>query len=136
MKVLEFAFDSRDGDGNTYRPFCYPQKCIAYVGTHDNDTACGWMKSAPAKDRRVAKEYLGLSGREGYNWGMMRAIWASRADVAIVTAQDLLGLGSEARMNTPSTLGNNWVWRALPGVFDEQLAAKIRNKMELYARLP
>ena len=136
MKVLEFAFDSRDGDGNDYRPYRYPEKCIAYVGTHDNDTACGWMKTAPAKDRRVAKEYLGLSGREGYNWGMMRAIWESRADTAIVTSQDLLGLGSEARMNIPSTLGNNWVWRAMPGVFDKQLAKKIRGKMEIYARLP
>ena len=136
MKVLEFAFDSRDGNGNYYRPYLYPKKCIAYVGTHDNDTACGWMKTAPAKDRRVAKEYLGLSGREGYNWGMMRAIWESNADTAIVTAQDLLGLGSEARINVPSTLGNNWVWRAMPGVFDEQLAEKIRGKMEIYARLP
>lgn len=136
MKVLEFAFDSRDGGGNDYRPYRYPEKCIAYVGTHDNDTACGWMKTAPAKDRRVAKEYLGLSGREGYNWGMMRAIWESRADTAIVTSQDLLGLGSEARMNIPSTLGNNWVWRAMPGVFDKQLAKKIRGKMEIYARLP
>ena len=136
MKVLEFAFDSRDGDGNDYRPYRYPEKCIAYVGTHDNDTACGWMKTAPYKDRRIAKEYLGLSGREGYNWGMMRAIWASRADTAIVTSQDLLGLGSEARMNIPSTVGNNWVWRAMPGVFDKQLAKKIRGKMEIYARLP
>ena len=67
---------------------------------------------------------------------MMRAIWESRADTAIVTSQDLLGLGSEARMNIPSTVGNNWVWRAMPGVFDKQLAKKIRGKMEIYARLP
>ena len=136
MKVLEFAFDSRDGNSNDYRPYCYPKKSIAYVGTHDNDTACGWMVTAPAKDRAVAKEYLGLSKREGYHWGMMRAIWESNADIAIVQAQDLLGLGSESRMNTPSTLGGNWTWRAKAGAFDGALAEKTWSKMELYARLP
>ena len=136
MKVLEFAFDSRDGNGNDYRPYLYPEKCVAYVGTHDNDTAAGWMKTAPASDRKVAREYLNLNRTEGYHWGMMRGIWASPAELAIVQAQDILGLGSEARMNTPSTLGNNWTWRAPEGAFDQNLAKKCREKMELYGRLP
>ena len=133
MKVLEFAFGTREG--NEYRPYHYPSKCVVYVGTHDNDTACGWMKTASVTDRKIAREALNLTRAEGYAWGMMRAIWDSPADTAIVQAQDLLELGSEARMNIPSTTGNNWMWRALPGVFTDALAEKLRSKTELYGRL-
>ena len=133
MKVLEFAFGTREG--NEYRPYHYPAKCVVYVGTHDNDTACGWMKTASVTDRKIAREALNLTRAEGYAWGMMRAIWDSPADTAIVQAQDLLELGSEARMNIPSTTGNNWMWRALPGVFTDELAEKLRSKTELYGRL-
>ena len=135
MKVLEFAFDSRD-TGSDYLPHCYPTHCVAYTGTHDNDTILGWMASAPKKDVSFAKAYLRLSSREGYHWGMMRGAWASPADLAIMQAQDLLGLGSEARMNIPSTLGENWKWRALPGVFTPQLARRLRREMKVYQRLP
>ncbi len=133
MKVLEFAFGTREG--NEYRPYRYPQKCVAYVGTHDNDTACGWMKTVSVTDRKIAREAINLTRAEGYAWGMMRAIWDSPADTAIVQAQDLLELGSEGRINIPSTTGNNWTWRALPGVFTDDLAEKLRLKMELYGRL-
>ena len=133
MKVLEFAFGTREG--NEYRPYHYPAKCVVYVGTHDNDTACGWMKTASVTDRKIAREALNLTRAEGYAWGMMRAIWDSPADTAIVQAQDLLELGSEARMNIPSTTGCNWTWRALPGVFTDELAGKLRSKTELYGRL-
>ena len=95
----------------------------------------GWFETAPAPDIAHALDYLKLTREEGYHWGMMRAAWASVADLAIVQAQDLLGLGHEARMNTPSTLGGNWCWRALPGAFDEALAARVRLQMELYGRL-
>ena len=135
MKVLEFAFDSRD-TGSDYLPHCYPTHCVAYTGTHDNDTILGWMATAPKKDVSFAKAYLRLSSREGYHWGMMRGAWASPADLAIMQAQDLLGLGTEARMNIPSTLGENWKWRALPGVFTPQLAHRLRREMEVYQRLP
>lgn len=70
------------------------------------------------------------------NWGMMRGIWSSVADLAVVQAQDVLGLGHEARMNTPATLGGNWCWRALPGAFTPELAQKLHDAMELYGRLP
>ena len=135
MKVLEFAFDSRD-TGSDYLPHCYSPHCVVYAGTHDNDTIQGWMASAPKKDVSFAKAYLRLSKREGYHWGMMRSAWASPADLAVMQFQDLLGLGSEARMNTPSTLGNNWKWRALPGTFDEKLSKRLYREMKVYQRLP
>jgi len=136
MKVLEFAFDSRDGSGGDYLPHSYPTHCVAYIGTHDNDTAQGWMLTADPGDVAYAKDYLRLTESEGYHWGMMRALWASTADLTVVQAQDLLGLGSESRMNTPSTVGSNWRWRALPGRFTPDLAAKLRHCMKLYGRLP
>ena len=135
MKVLEFAFDDREA-GSDYLPHCYTPRCVVYAGTHDNDTILGWLASAPRKTAAYAKEYLRLSRREGYNWGVMRSAWASPADLAVMQMQDLLGLGSEARMNTPSTVGNNWKWRALPGSYGPELAAKLRREMETYQRLP
>ncbi len=135
MKVLELAFDSRD-PAPGYLPHCYPANCVAYPGTHDNDTIQGWLASAAPEDAAFAKAYLRLSKREGYHWGMMRAAWASPADLAVIQAQDLLGLGSEARMNTPSTLGGNWQWRALPGSFSPRLARRLRRETEVYQRLP
>ena len=136
MKVMEFAFDSRDGSGSEYLPHNFIRDCVAYTGTHDNETILGWMASADLADVSRAVEYLRLSKEEGYHWGMMRALWASVADLTVVQAQDLLGLGKEARMNTPSTVGTNWLWRALPDSFTEELAAKLRHEMELYGRMP
>ena len=135
MKVLEFAFGSREL-GSAYLPHCYPTNCVVYTGTHDNDTIRGWMASAPRKEAAFAKEYLRLSRGEGYHWGMMRAAWASPAGLAVVQMQDLLGLGSEARMNIPSTLGGNWQWRALPGSYGPKLARRLHREMKVYQRLP
>ncbi|MEY8515689.1 4-alpha-glucanotransferase [Lachnospiraceae bacterium 29-84] len=134
MKLLQFAFDSReDGD---YLPHNYPTNCVVYAGTHDNDTVLGWMETAPKGCAAFAKEYLKLDKREGLNWGLMRGVWASVGDTAVVTMQDLLGLGSEARMNTPSTLGGNWTWRMEPDAITERLAHKVYQKTALYGRLP
>ena len=135
MKVLEFAFDSRDANSAEYFPHKYLPHCVAYTGTHDNDTVNGWMKTARPDDVAHAKEYLGLTEEEGYNWGMMRALWKTEANLTIVQAQDLLGLGSESRMNTPSTVGSNWRWRALPGSFHDALAERVREEMKRYGRL-
>ncbi len=134
MKVLEFAFDSREE--SDYLPHNYGRHCVAYVGTHDNDTALGWMNTAAQPDREFAVDYLKLTQAEGYHWGLMRGAWASAADLAVVQAQDLLGLGSEGRMNVPSTLGDNWKWRALPGDFSPELARHLRHETEVYRRLP
>ena len=133
MKVVQFAFDSREG--SNYLPHTYPTNCVVYTGTHDNDTIMGWMKTAPKASVKFAKEYLNLTKEEGYNWGMMRGAWGSVADTAIVTMQDIIGAGSEARMNTPSTLGGNWEWRATSDQIDNKLAKRVYKYMEMYGRL-
>ena len=135
MKVLQFAFDSRDGSGEEYLPHRFETHCVAYTGTHDNDTILGWFKDADAEDTAYAREYLKIKDDSALHWDMMDALWESVAEMTIVTAQDLLGLGSEARMNRPSTLGGNWQWRARPGAFTTELSVKIRNKMQQYGRL-
>ena len=134
MKLLQFAFDAReDGD---YLPHNYGRNSVVYAGTHDNDTILGWLQEAPYDCVAFAKEYLKLDQAEGYHWGIMRGAWSSVSDTAIVTMQDLLGIGSEGRMNTPSTLGCNWMWRMRPDALDDALAEKIRRQVELYGRLP
>ena len=135
MKVLQFAFDSRDSGGPNYIPHNYPVHCVAYVGTHDNDTAAGWMTSAAPEDVEEAVRYLCLNEKEGFHWGLMRGLWSSVAERTIVQAQDLLGLGSDTRMNTPSTMGTNWQWRSLPGVFDDALAQKLYRCMIRFERI-
>lgn len=135
MKVLEFAFDRRDSNNSDYLPYNYTKHCVAYIGTHDNDTVQGWFTSADPEDVAYAIDYLRLNDAENYHWDMMCALWSSVADLAIVQAQDILGLGSDSRMNTPSTLGNNWVWRVLPGSLNDTLAEKLRYYTELYGRL-
>jgi 4-alpha-glucanotransferase len=134
MKVLEFAFDRRDASSNDYLPYKYTSNCVAYTGTHDNDTVQGWFHSASPEDTAYAKEYMRLENPDEYHWGMMQELWSSAAGLTIVQAQDLLGLGSESRMNTPSTLGTNWTWRALPGSFDAALGERLLHCMELYGR--
>lgn len=136
MKILEFAFDKRDANSVEYLPYKYMPNSVAYTGTHDNDTVAGWMTSANPEDVECAVEFLGLNETEGYNWGMMRALWSTMSEVTVVQMQDVLGLGSEARMNAPSTVGKNWRWRALPGSYGSELAQKLWHKMELYGRLP
>ncbi len=137
MKVLQFAFDSRDDVGNVYLPHNYERNCVAYAGTHDNNTIMGWFAEISSEDAAYAKEYLRISEeQEGeLHWGVIRALWSSVADLVIVQAQDLLGLGGEARMNTPSTLGENWKWRANAGAFTDELAYKLRELTQLYGRL-
>lgn len=134
MKLIQFAFDTReDGD---YLPHNYTRNCVVYAGTHDNDTIIGWMNTAPKNCVAYAKEYLKLDMAEGYHWGVMRGVWSSVGDMAVVTMQDILGIGSEGRMNIPSTLGCNWKWRMKEGCLDDKLAAKIRNYVEVYGRAP
>ena len=135
MKVLEFAFDRRDSGQNLYLPHNYPVNCIAYVGTHDNDTALGWTHTADPEDVAVAREYLNLTEDEGISWGMMRGIWASAAQYTIVQMQDVLGLDSVGRINTPSTTGDNWKWRATPGYLNPELAQRLYRMTKLYGRL-
>ncbi len=134
MKVLQFAFDDR-GE-SVYLPHLYTNNYVAYTGTHDNDTTEGWFANATEGERRFATEYAGLSQEEGYAWGMIRTIYASVADLCICPMQDVLSLGSWARMNTPSTLGGNWQWRMTPGQLKEEYAQRLRRLGKTYGRLP
>ena len=135
MKVLQFAFDT--DEENDYLLHNFTKNSVAYAGTHDNDTIIGYMtKTTPRKTRKRARNYLRLTRREGYNWGFMKAVWSSNSDTAIVTMQDLLGLGNEARMNYPSTVKDNWQWRAKPDYITVELAEKIRYYTVLYQRIP
>ena len=133
MKVLEFAFDSRED--SDYLPHNYTRRCVVYTGTHDNSTVMGWASSANPDDVAFAVDYLAMTAKEGLNWGMMRGAWSSVADLAIVQMQDVLGLGDEARINTPSTVGLNWRWRMDKKALTAKLAQKLRHYMELYRRL-
>ncbi len=132
MKLLQFAFDGGRGD-NAYLPHNHIKNSVVYTGSHDNDTILGWLAHAPAWAVEYAAEYMQLS-KEEPNWGMMRTALASVADTAVLTMQDLLDLGSEARMNTPSTTGDNWKWRMRPGVCTPQLAQRIRHEVINYGR--
>ena len=132
MKILEFAFGG-DND-NEYLPHLYPENCVVYTGTHDNDTVMGWRSEADDNTLRHAYEYCHLSDEEGFNWGIIRTAYESRAKYAIIPMQDLLGLGSEARINTPSTLGGNWEWRIDAASLTDELAAKLMGMVNTYNR--
>ncbi len=134
MKVLQFAFDSREE--SDYLPHNYSPKCVVYTGTHDNDTINGWMTSAPADDVKTAYRYLGVNEGDSLCWPMMRAAQMSVADTCILMMPDLVGLGSEGRINTPSTLGGNWLWRIKGECINDWLAKVLREMTALYGRLP
>ena len=132
MKVLEFAFDSKED--NDYLPHNYGSNCVVYTGTHDNDTVIGWYPTLSRADRKFVRDYLGIRSIRNLNWDMIRLAFASVADTAIVPMQDLLGLGSEARMNIPSTLGINWMWRMKEEDLTDALAEKLLRLTEIYGR--
>ena len=133
MKVLEFAFDSREP--SNYLPHTYSPNCVCYVGTHDNETAMQWWKKINRDDSRFARRYLGLSSREGVNWGLIRGGMGSVAELFVAQLQDYLGLGAEARINEPGTPTGNWTWRLTPGMLTDELAEKIREYARMYGRL-
>ena len=132
MKILQFAFDSREAAN--YLPHTYPRHCVCYAGTHDNSTLMGWKNDAAPDDIATAREYLGLNEEEGFHWGILRGGQSSVADLFVAQMQDYLGLGSEARMNTPGILGGNWQWRMLPGQITEDLTKRIARMTSLYGR--
>ncbi len=116
MKVLQFAFrlDAED----PFLPHNYPVNCVAYTGTHDNDTVRGWYDSAPETERDFCRRYLSRSGTD-ISWDMIRSVWSSVAMMSLAPLQDFLNLGSEARMNFPGKLGGNWTWRMAASAMDE-----------------
>jgi 4-alpha-glucanotransferase len=136
MKVMEFAFDTREPSAKDYLPHCYTENSVVYTGTHDNLTLKQWFDEAADEDIENAVRYLGLNDREGYVWGMIRGAMGSVSKLCIVQMQDYLEVGREGRMNHPGTLTSaNWTWRARPGFASDALAQKIRTATELYGRM-
>jgi len=145
MQVLEFAFDDGE-DGRRYLPHRYPQHTVAYTGTHDNDTVRGWFDERPrpgdaahaaalARRRRRVLDYVGSDGRE-LNWDLIGLLMRSAANTVILPVQDLLGLGSRARMNVPGTPTGNWRWRLEPGALDRRLLERLGSLTRATERAP
>ena len=132
-QVLQFDFGS-DLQSNSIPPAPHPQKSVIYTGTHDNDTTAGWYGKLPGTQREALQKKLGVSDRE-IVWAMIREALASPADTAMVPAQDLLELGSEARMNFPGLAKGNWGWRLKDGVLSQKLAQRLRSLTIEYGRL-
>lgn len=133
MKVLQFAFDSREE--SDYLPHNYTNNCVVYTGTHDNETMRGWYEHTNRHDRSFARRYLDIHSTKNIAWKFIRCAFMSVADTAIIPMQDYLNLGDEARINTPSTLGGNWIWRMQHGVCTEDLAEQMRSLAKIYGRL-
>ncbi len=134
MKVLQFAFDSREE--SDYLPHTYPENSVCYVGTHDNQTVVQWLQEAAEADVALAKKYLGLNEEEGFAWGMIRGSMGSVSRLCIIQMQDYLELGAFARMNFPGVLSSdNWTWRARKGFLTEELTKRIYELTKRYGRM-
>ena len=137
MKVLQFAFDSRDtGSARDYLPHNYTENAVVYTGTHDNDTTIGWFEAISDDDWNLAREYLCdfYTPDEEMDQPFVALAMQSIARMCIIPMQDYLGLGSEARMNTPSTIGCNWRWRMTEDQFTEDLCRDILAQTRRYGR--
>jgi 4-alpha-glucanotransferase len=133
MRILQFGFG---GDaGNLHLPHNYINNCAAYTGNHDNDTSSGWFNSLGKPESKHCLEYLNSDGND-IHWDMVHAVWASVADTAIAPMQDILGLGSEGRMNLPASIGGNWDWRLTDNIALPDLAQRLKKLTDLYGRLP
>lgn len=138
MRVLQFAFVD-ESPANPHKPHNFIRDCVVYTGTHDNDTSAGWFAAISHDRDRAEKEaallYMGRNGADAV-WNFIRLALSSVANTAILPMQDILGLGSEARMNTPSTVGSNWNWQMLEDYLNSELALRLRKMNQLYGRLP
>jgi 4-alpha-glucanotransferase len=132
MRVLQFAFGEGESD---HLPHRHVPRCVVYTGTHDNDTTLGWFVAATPAERARVLDYVGGDGVEPH-WDLIRAAFTSVAEWAIVPLQDVLGLGGEARMNTPGQATGNWLWRATAGQLRGEEAGRLRRLAEVSGRLP
>ena len=138
MKVLEFAFDSRDsGCANDYLPHNYTENSVAYTGTHDNETLAGWWKNITSEEQRLARDYLCDYATPGKRLprSFISLIMRSRAQLCMVPMQDYMGLDNRCRMNQPSTVGINWKWRLRDGDLTEELQKDIYAVTLRYGRM-
>lgn len=133
MKIIEFAFGG--GTDNEYLPHNYNPNMVVYGGTHDNETVMGYFGAQTAKELKYAYEYMGITSKKEISDAVLRTAYASVASIAIFQVQDILGLGNEARMNTPSTVGDNWKWRMTAGQLTAEHAKKLNKLAKLYGRL-
>ena len=131
MKILQFAFP---GEDNLDRPHHYTQNSVAYTGTHDNDVVNGWYEKLSESERKLVSEYLNRRDDEKITEAMIRGIYSSVSDYAIVTMQDLLDKDATSRMNVPSTVGGNWEWRMLAEDLTEERKEFLRNITVRYSR--
>jgi 4-alpha-glucanotransferase len=134
MRVLQFAFGEDDPE-NPHLPANYPASSVAYTGTHDNDTSLGWYCEGATDEERRRLRALTDAPPEEMHWGMIEVVLRSPADLAVVPLQDVLGLGSESRMNTPGTVGDNWSWRFREGDLTPALARRLRRVTEEAGRV-
>ena len=138
MRVLEFAFDSRDtGNAGDYLPHNYPRNCVVYTGTHDNETLVSWFDEITAKEKQLVKEYIHSANcsRQEICRNLICLAMGSVADLCIIPMQDYLGLDSKARMNKPSTIGTNWRWRLTKGQFNKKLQKEMKDLAKTYGRM-
>ena len=133
MRVMQFGFEPL-GDSREL-PHNYVKNCVAYLGTHDNDTIMGWFKACDPKYAAFAVDYLGLNQQEGFPFGFIRGLMTSVADLVVIQLQDVLGLGSEHRMNLPATTGW-WGWRAIATDFDPATADRLAYYTRMTGRAP
>ena len=140
--MLQFAF-GKDPQAPGFRPHNYVRNLVAYTGTHDNDTAMGWWRSAGGNSTRTAqnveeekayaRRYLATDGAE-VNWMMIRALLGSVADTVLFPMQDVVGVGSEGRMNVPSVASGNWRWRVQAEEITGAAAARLKEMVEVFDR--
>ena len=133
MRVLQFAFDAH-GDSD-YLPHQCDYASVCYIGTHDNDTIMGWLKTVGKEDRKFAQKYMHITEDEGWCWGLIRSGMSTGSQLFVIQMQDLLQLPGTCRMNTPGNPYGNWRWRMLPGAADRKLAKKLKEYTATYRRL-
>lgn len=131
MKILQFGFDNTEE--NLFLPHYFVKRSVCYTGTHDNDTTLGWYQKAPEKCKEKVRRYMNTEAEE-VSWDFIRACYESVSEMAIVPLQDVMGLDSSARMNTPGTTMNNWQWRYTPQMLEAGLARRLREISVLYGR--
>ena len=132
MKILQFAFDGEAE--NPFLPHNYVPNCVAYTGTHDNDTVLGWYQRVPETERDHYRRYMDRDGSH-VSWDLIRGVWSSVAMFALAPMQDFLELDNSARMNYPGNPSGNWTWRMSKGMASENLRRRIYDFNQLYGRL-
>ncbi|MCP4417502.1 MAG: 4-alpha-glucanotransferase [Chloroflexi bacterium] len=139
MKILQFAFDSKEAGGlnatNAFLPHNHDRNAVVYTGTHDNDTTKGWYQERTPEEQDLIRRYLARADND-IVWDFIRMAMASVACFAIVPMQDILNLDSDARMNIPSTLGGNWAWRYRPEALNAWASTRLLELVNLYGRNP